>query len=145
LDAKRSAWANFLLGNFGFAGWLLWTNNPSDAATLAGGLVGTFAAHFGLCGGFGWIVSSVGWRLCKKSRIATTAGFVLGAAGIFSLVALGNTSTAPPSIAGREARHGFDLANHQRNGTPHSLMDGSFATAGKPCVTCARPQSLRRA
>lgn len=93
LDAPRSVWANFLLVNLGFAGWLLWGNKSSDVATFTGGFVGSVTAGFGLSEAFGWIASSTGWRLCEKSQAATLVTFVLGAAGIFPLVAAGNALT----------------------------------------------------
>lgn len=90
LGAGRSAWANFLLVNLGFLAWLLWTDKPPDVGRFAGGFLGSILVYFGLCGAFGWIASGLAWRLLRKSQPATMVGFVLGAAGIFSMALLGN-------------------------------------------------------
>jgi hypothetical protein len=145
LGPKCSTWANLLLVALGFMAWLL-LRDGSGLATPegVGQFIGATLGAFGSCGAFGWLASSLAWRLCKKSQTPTMIGFVVGVAGILFLGAIGNARmerAAPAPQSGNEWDQ-FAAVNQTalRPAAPRALNQVMANSTSGPAEQPAAPQ-----
>jgi hypothetical protein len=126
------------LGNLALVNWFFNGQPLPTSASGIGSLLGCIISTFGFGGASGWIVAKLTWKCCGKSLRAAMAGFVLGAAGIFSLAALGNAridrarASTAPSVKGDAPQGGA---------TPFDHLPDASAPAGKIDQYAAQLQS----
>ncbi len=95
LGRRWSAWANFMLIAMGPIAWLLWPHKPVTSVAVGIAVFLTVAAGtFGLCGGLGWLASSIVGRIVRYSQTAALSAFAVGAGLLLILNLIANSRIA---------------------------------------------------
>lgn len=75
--------------------WLLWPHKPAGSAAVGIAVFLTVAAGtFGLCGGMGWLASSIAWRIARYSQATAMSAFAAGAGLLLILNLIANSRIA---------------------------------------------------
>lgn len=75
--------------------WLLWPHRPAGSVAVGIAAFLTVAAGtFGLCGGLGWLASSIAWRMRRYSQVTAMSAFAAGAGMLLILNLVANSRFA---------------------------------------------------
>ncbi|HEX5243568.1 MAG TPA: hypothetical protein VFW23_09940 [Tepidisphaeraceae bacterium] len=84
-----------MLTAMGPIAWLLWPHKPAGSVAVDIAVFLTVVAGtFGLCGGLGWLASSIAWRMRRYSQVTAMSAFAAGAGMLLILNLVANSRIA---------------------------------------------------